>query len=175
MIVLKLVSPRLQAIGETIPVPKNPYRGKLCVCEKCFRTYRDEGQPEEKIVDGDKILSEFIPLCPRCFQKSLHAERQRQLILGAIGDGIITEEDYKKFKRKEMSHKEFKEKISYGNRKLKRKNALADMLIKCEELVFNKKFKRDASKYKLVEKEIIALANAKMRKIMEDEGEEFLD
>ena len=153
----------------------NPFKGKLRVCERCYNTFRDEGQPDKKTIDGQIIISEYIPLCPTCFHKALHAEKQRQLILGAIGDSIITQKDYQDFKNKKMCHKDFKEKISKGIRKIKRLEVLSDVLVKCESYIWTKKFVRETEKYGLTQKEVIELANKKIRKIVEDDKEIFLN
>ena len=115
----------------------------------------------------------------------MHTERERQFIIGGISEGVITEKEYKNWKFgqkhksnlffKTSSSKEFKEKISYGIRKLKRKNTLSDIAVKCENYLLTKKFKRECKKYNITQKEIILMANQKIRKIVENEDEEFLD
>ena len=155
------------------------------ICEKCFKPYIEPAIPESITIDGDTIIPEFVPLCPSCFKKSLHTERERQFIIGAIGEGIIKESEYKNWKfgqkhkdnlfYKTPSSKEFMEKISYGVRKLKRKNVLSDVAVKCENFLLTKKFKRECEKYGITQKEIVLMANQKIRKIVENEDEKFLE
>ena len=160
-------------------------KGTKEICERCFKPYIEPAIPESLIIDGDKIIPEFVPLCPRCFKISLRTERERQFIIAGMSDGTITESDYKNWKFgqkhktnlffKTPSSKDFKEKISYGVRKLKRKNVLSDVAVKCENFLLTKKFKRECKKYGITQKEIITMANQKIRKIVELEDEEFLD
>ena len=184
-------SKEIQKLQERIKQAEQPQqqkrhlKGTKEICERCFKSYTEPAIPDTLTIDGDTVIPEFVPLCPRCFKKSLHSERERQFIIGAISDGTIKESEYKnwKFGQKHKSNlffktpssKEFKEKISYGVRKLKRKNVLSDVAVKCENYLLTKKFKRECEKYGITQKEIIIIANQKIRKIVENEDEEVLD
>ncbi len=163
-----------------------PKRDKLATqCERCFKWYHELSAPDVvKTQEGERIESEIVPLCQICFKKALRKERQRQLIMGGIGEGITTEVEYKLWKNrnekkhklsKPISSKVFFEKISKGNRRLRRTNTLSDVLVKNSSYVDTKKFKRECDKRGITVKEIIAMTNKKMRAIMEKENEEFLE
>ena len=162
---------------------KQQKRDKLATqCERCFKWYHEVSTPDRTDEDGNKITSDVVPLCQVCFKKALRKERQRQNIMNAIGEGSITEVNYNQWKNrrhKDEKHgihsKPFFEGISYGVRKLKRENTLTDALLKCENYFHTKKFKRECAKYNITEKRIIEMTNLKMRKIMDAEGEEFLE
>ena len=167
-------------IQEVKPM-KNHLRGKLRMCERCSKMFRDEFEPDKKTIDGQLVTSEYIPLCPLCFKKALHSEKRRQLILGAIGDKIITKEEYDQWKKRDkkkqrlISSKTFFDKINAGIRKVKKENLLAEVLVNNENYMHTKHYKRTLKKSGVSEKNVISLANKKMRDIMENENEEFLE
>ena len=162
--------------GKRIRGIKHPKRDKLATqCERCFKWYHETEAPDKQTIEGERIESEVVPLCPTCFKKALRKERQRQNIMNAIGEGTITETEYKKWKKKETPSKSFFEKISKGVRKLKRENVLSDAIVANENYMHTHKFKRECNKYSITVERIIEMADIKMRKIMENENEEFLE
>jgi len=163
---------------------KKPKRDKLATqCERCFKWYHELSAPDVvKTQEGERIESDIVPLCPTCFKKALRKERQRQLLMQGMGDGVIDEVEYNQWKNRHNKtekqpkiSKTFFEKISKFNRAYKRKKALVDALIVNETYVNTKKFKRECEKYNITGKEIIEMTNKKMREIMEKESEEFLE
>lgn len=163
---------------------KTPKRDKLATqCERCFKWYHELQAPDVVTTEeGERMESDIVPLCQICFKKALRKERQRQLLMQGMGDGVIDEVEYNQWKnrhnkteKKPKVSKGFFEKISKFNRTYKRKKSLVEVLIANETYVTTKKFKRECDKYGITVREIIDMTNKKMRAIMEKENEEFLE
>ena len=156
---------------------KHIKRDKLSTqCERCFKWYHEVEAPDKQTIDGETIESDIVPLCQRCFGKSLKKERQRQFILGGISEGMTTEEEYKTWKiSKPRNSKDFFEQISKGNRKLKRENTISDIVVQNKSFWGTPKFERECEDYEIDTTKLSEMVETKMKKLEEAKESEFLD
>ena len=86
---------------QTRQIPKNPFKGKLCKCERCNKKFRD-AYPDEITIGEDKVELEFIPLCPNCYKKALKKERKKQFMTGCINEGLLSLQEVLDYQNKKL-------------------------------------------------------------------------
>jgi len=156
-----------------IVIHKNLLKGKQYKCLECGKMFRDNKEPDVKYIDGDRIESEFVQACKKCFKKSMKLEKKRGWLRNAIFEHHLSKTKLKQYKNKKLSEQQLNKIVDSAFRKQNRIKFLFEQINDVDGFTQCKMYEHLKTKWKISNEDISEYALAKARK--ESQDEEFLN